>query len=63
MSEKNKALLPGFGRPLNYVPHTTAPDYVGDLFNTALSTRELESDSLGVAWVIYHACCMTLTRQ
>ncbi|KAF8972573.1 hypothetical protein BDZ97DRAFT_1913065 [Flammula alnicola] len=30
-------LLPGFGRPLDFVPDNEDPDYVGDLFPNALS--------------------------
>ena len=55
-AETRKALLPGFGRPLNYVPENGAPDYVGELFSTALSTNQLESDSLGVAYVVDRTC-------
>jgi len=40
--EKKNALLPGFGRPLNYVPLKTDPDYVGDLFKNALSMIDLD---------------------
>lgn len=54
MSKEHQALLPGFGRPLNYIPDETDPDYVGRLFKTALSTEELESERLGVAYVVHH---------
>jgi len=40
--ENKTALLPGFGRPLNYVPLETDPDYVGDLFKNALSVKDLD---------------------
>jgi hypothetical protein len=49
--ERKKALLPGFGRPLNYIPVHTAPDYVGELFKSALSSKEIKSEARGVAYV------------
>jgi len=45
--ESNKALLPGVGRPLDYIPDRTAPDYVGDLFKNALSAEDIWAVSEG----------------
>ena len=36
---KEKPLLPGCGRPLDYDPNEFDPDYVGDLFPNALNLR------------------------
>ena len=41
-SKPNKTLLPGCGRPLNYVPKESDLDYVGDLFKNALSGGDIE---------------------
>jgi hypothetical protein len=49
--EEKKTLLPGFGRPLNYIPIKTDPDFVGELFKSALSVRDIESEARGVAYV------------
>lgn len=35
-------LLPGHGRPLNYLPVKKASDYVGTLFGSALSSTSFE---------------------
>jgi len=40
-STKN-ALLPGCGRPLNYIPKQSDPDYIGELFKNALSSMDIE---------------------
>ncbi|KAF9523656.1 hypothetical protein CPB83DRAFT_839565 [Crepidotus variabilis] len=37
-----KPLLPGFGRPLNYVPKDDQPDFVGKLFPNALTPSDLD---------------------
>jgi hypothetical protein len=37
-----KALLPGCGRPLNYIPKQSDPDYIGELFKNALSSVDIE---------------------
>jgi hypothetical protein len=37
-----KALLPGCGRPLNYIPKQSDPDYIGELFKNALSSADIE---------------------
>jgi hypothetical protein len=49
--ERKKALLPGFGRPLNYNPVNTDPDYVGELFKNALSAQNIMDEAPGVAYV------------
>jgi len=36
------ALLPGCGRPLNYIPKQSDPDYIGELFKNALSGVDIE---------------------
>jgi len=37
-----KALLPGCGRALNYIPKKSDPDYIGGLFKNALSSVDIE---------------------
>ncbi|KAF9523655.1 hypothetical protein CPB83DRAFT_862555 [Crepidotus variabilis] len=37
-----KPLLPGFGRPLNYIPEENQPDFVGKLFPNALTPSDLD---------------------
>ena len=37
-----KTLLPGFGRPLNYIPKPSDSDYIGELFKNALSSVDIE---------------------
>ena len=41
-ANSKKALLPGCGRPLNYIPKRTDPDYIGGLFKNALSSVDIE---------------------
>ena len=48
-TDKKKPLLPGFGRPLNYTPVSTDPDYVGGLFKNALSTSDITREERGIA--------------
>lgn len=36
-----ETLLPGFGRPLNYVPNKSHPEYTGELFKNALSSADV----------------------
>ena len=36
-----KALFPGCGRPLNYIPTQSDPDYTGELFKNALSNVDM----------------------
>ena len=36
-----KTQLPGFGRPLNYVPDKNDPEFVGRRFPSALSQEDL----------------------
>ncbi|KAF9481714.1 hypothetical protein BDN70DRAFT_876033, partial [Pholiota conissans] len=38
-----KTLLPGFGRPLNYLPSKTEPDYVGNPLGSALNFTHIEN--------------------
>jgi len=40
-SNTNKTLLPGCGRPLNYIPKESDPDYSGQLFKNALSGKDI----------------------
>ncbi|CAA7267686.1 unnamed protein product [Cyclocybe aegerita] len=42
-SNEGATLLPGFGRPVNYVPKKVDLDYVGDLFPNALSAADIEN--------------------
>ena len=51
-SERKKPLLPGVGRPLNYIPDATDPDYVGELFKNALSMNDLDvyEERRGPTW-------------
>jgi len=37
-----EALLPGCGRPSNYIPKQSDPDYIGELFKNALSGVDIE---------------------
>lgn len=46
MPSSNQMLLPGFGRPLNYVPRKNDPDYIADLFPSALSIRGILDGSV-----------------
>ena len=41
-ANSKKALLPGCGRALNYIPKRTDPDYIGGLFKNALSSVDIE---------------------
>ena len=45
-SNTNKTLLPGCGRPLNYIPKESNPDYIGRLFKNALSGRDIASANI-----------------
>jgi len=60
-TQKEKILLPGFGRPLNYIPVRTEPDYVGDLFKTALSAQDIEGEAEGLAYVALCGINIALT--
>jgi len=42
----DRLLLPGFGRPLNYVPEEGDPDYTGPLFPSALSALAIETGNV-----------------
>ncbi|KIM39109.1 hypothetical protein M413DRAFT_447453 [Hebeloma cylindrosporum] len=42
-------LLPGCGRPLNYIPKQSDPDYIGELFKNALSSVEIESHEVAMS--------------
>jgi len=42
----DRLLLPGFGRPLNYVPKEGDPDYTGPLFPSALSSLAIETGNV-----------------
>ena len=46
-----QTLLPGCGRPLNYFPEQSDPDYTGKLFKNALSSVDMEEDE--VAYVFF----------
>ena len=39
-----QTLLPGCGRPLNYFPEQSDPDYIGELFKNALSSVDIEGN-------------------
>jgi len=39
----DQTILPGFGRPLNYVLKEEDPDYTGPLFPSALSSSAIVS--------------------
>ena len=41
-----QTLLPGCGRPLNYIPKKTDSDYIGKLFKNALSTVDIEGNEV-----------------
>ena len=41
LTHTTKTLLPGFGRPLNYVPNKSHPEYTGELFKNALSSADV----------------------
>ena len=41
-----KTLLPGCGRPLNYIPKLSDSDYIGDLFRNALSSVDIEKNEV-----------------
>jgi hypothetical protein len=41
-----KTLLPGCGRPLNYIPKQSDPDYIGELFKNALSSVDIEGSNV-----------------
>ena len=47
-----QTLLPGCGRPLNYIPKQSDPDYIGELFKNALSGVDIEGHE--VAYVFLH---------
>jgi hypothetical protein len=47
-----KTLLPGCGRPLNYIPKKYDPGYVGELFKNALSSVDIEEHE--IAYVFLH---------
>ena len=47
-----QTLLPGCGRPLNYIPEQSDPDYIGELFKNALSGVDIEGHE--VAYVFLH---------
>ncbi len=42
-----KPLLPGCGRPLNYKPKQSDPDYIGDLFANSLSEMDVGRGLVG----------------
>ena len=44
--------LPGCGRPLNYIPEQSDPDYIGELFKNALSSVDIEEHQ--IAYVFLH---------
>lgn len=41
-----QTLLPGCGRPLNYNPEQSDPDYIGGLFKNALSGIDIEGSEI-----------------
>ena len=45
-----KIQLPGFGRPLNYVPRKNDPEFIGRRFPSALSQEDL-SQLLTIGYV------------
>ena len=47
-----ETLLPGCGRPLNYIPEKPDPDYMGELFKNALSGVAIEGHE--IAYVFLH---------
>ena len=49
---KWQTLLPGCGRPLNYIPQQSDPDYIGELFKNALSGLDIEEHE--IAYVFLH---------
>jgi len=60
-TQKKRALLPGFGRCLNYTPVPTAPDYVGKLLKNALSVMDIEGEAKGLAYVALRGIDIALT--
>ena len=48
-----QTLLPGCGRPLNYFPEQSDPDYIGELFKNALSSVDIEGNEF--AYVFFFA--------
>ncbi|KAF8202925.1 hypothetical protein BJ912DRAFT_333865 [Pholiota molesta] len=50
-----QTLLPGFGRPLNYNPSKTDPDYIGDRFPSALSTPDFVNGCMCVLTSVIRA--------
>lgn len=58
--------LPGFGRPLNYVPQKDDPDYTGPLFPNALSNLNIDGGCIAyfffVPWLVYAFLMTWLNR-
>ncbi|KAF8971362.1 hypothetical protein BDZ97DRAFT_1901571 [Flammula alnicola] len=47
----SRTLLPGFGRPLNFVPSKQDPDYIEDLFRNALSSRDIANGRVALRMI------------
>ena len=47
-----QTLLPGCGRPLNYIPKKTDSDYIGKLFKNALSTVDIEGNEVACVFFL-----------
>ena len=57
----NQTLLPGCGRPLNYTPEQSDPDYIGALFKNALSGLDIELNK--VAYVFFFFLCNFIRQR